>query len=468
MYSFRDAAYIMMNMMIRIIVKNKQHLYPISGGTEMKNRMGIPLSFMLIASVLLAGCGKGEHEAGSNTGEDKGVPTISDAPVKIRAALDNAGVDDEFIEIVQEVLKKKHPNITLDYIKPGKGTTLKEQIAAGETPDIIISYNGNVASYNELDLLYDMTPLIKRYDYNLNRFEPYILEDAKIASTKDEIFALPIIVSYHALYYNKDIFDKFGAPYPADGMSWQQVIDLAKKVTRTDGGTQYRGLDPGSIIWASQPLGIPAIDYKTDKATINTETWKKVFELMKSIYAIPGNENKSDPRKGFLTDKTVAMYGNLNIISDLEIAAKDGLNWDVVQYPSYPEKPNTYGNASVNVMLITKTSKYKEQALQVIETATSDEVQLASAKQGRVTPLKDPQFRLAFGTGRDALKGKNVQGIFKSRPVKYPIASKYRSKAEAIVGTKFNQYVAGSVDVNTALAQAEEEINKMVEAERGK
>jgi hypothetical protein len=44
----------------------------------------------------------------------------------------------------------------------------------------------------------------------------------------------------------------------------------------------------------------------------------------------------------------------------------------------------------------------------------------------------------------------------------------YRSKAEGLVSTKFRQYVNGEFDVNTALKQADEEINKMVEAEKGK
>jgi multiple sugar transport system substrate-binding protein len=423
---------------------------------------------LLSASILAAGCGKSEDSAGGTKTADTKGAVKNEAPVTIKAVLDGTNIDDDFIEQIQAQVKKQYPHITLEYIKPGKGTTLRELVAANDTPDIILTYNGNVASYADLDLLYDINPLIKQQGFNLTAFEPYILDDARIASTKDELFGIPINLNYHTFYYNKDIFDKFGVAYPKDGMTWEQFIELGKKVTRNESGTQYRGIDPGSIIWASQPLGIAAIDYKTDKATVRTDPWKRVFELMNSLYAIPGNANTGDPKKAFLTDKTLAMYGNLSIINDLEAAAKNGLNWDIVQYPSYTEKPNTYGNASVNMMVITKTSKHKEQALQVISAATSEEVQLASAKQGRVTPMKDAKFKEAFGTGREGMKGKNVAGIFKSRPVKYPIASKYRSKAEGIMQTKFAAYSKGEMDVNTALAQAEEEINKMVEAEKVK
>jgi hypothetical protein len=66
------------------------------------------------------------------------------------------------------------------------------------------------------------------------------------------------------------------------------------------------------------------------------------------------------------------------------------------------------------------------------------------------------------------LQGKNVAGIFKSKPVSYPVASQYRPKAENIAKAKFTEYTEGTIDVNTALARAEEEINKMIEAEKQK
>ncbi|MDF2719143.1 MAG: transporter substrate-binding protein, partial [Paenibacillus sp.] len=269
-------------------------------------------------------------------------------------------------------------------------------------------------------------------------------------------------------YYNKSIFDKFGVAYPKDGMTWEQVLDTAKKVTRNEGGIQYRGFDIGNMVWASQPLGIAAIDYKTDKATMRTDEWKRVFELMKAFYTIPGNMTTGKPKDNFLKEKTVAMYADLSIASELEIAAKDGLDWDVVQYPSYPEKPNIYGNASVNVIMVTKTSKYKDQAMQVVASAVSDEVQMESSKSGRVSPLKSAEISRAFGLNKPVFKGKSVQSIFKSKPVKYPIASQHRGRAEGIVRTKFMEYANGAIDVNTALSQADEEINKAVAAATGK
>ncbi|WP_158606691.1 ABC transporter substrate-binding protein [Paenibacillus ginsengarvi] len=417
----------------------------------------------LLTSVVASGCGKtsgGVKEADGSSG-------VSEEPVSL-VLLNDSGIEQEFIEQVAAEVKRKHPSIDLKIYRSEKGSTLDELILAGETPDLIVSYNGKIASYRDKDLLYDMTSLISSRKVDLGRFDSGYIEDVKIASTQNELFGLPISLAYHALYYNKSLFDKFGVAYPKDGMTWEQTLEVAKKMTRNEGGTQYRGFDIGNMVWASQPLGIAAIDYKTDKATMRTDEWKRVFELMKAFYTIPGNMTTGKAKDNFLKDKTVAMYADLSIASELEIAAQDGLDWDVVQYPSYTEKPNTYGNASVNVIMITKASKHKERAMQVVEAAVSDEVQLESSKSGRVTPLLKADIKQAFGINKPVFKGKSVQSIFKSKPVKYPIASQYRSKAEGIVRVKFDEYVKGAVDVNTALAQADEEINKAVAAEAGK
>ncbi|GAA3402282.1 ABC transporter substrate-binding protein [Paenibacillus hodogayensis] len=418
---------------------------------------------MTMAVVVLAGCSKTSGGEGEKAGA--GVSAISTQPVTLTAAIDGINVDDRLRELIIQQLQQKHPNITLQIFSPVKGTTLNELIVAGETPDIIFTFNGNLLSYRDRDLLYDMSPMLKTHNVDLNKFDAGIIRDIRIASAKDEIYALPFSLNFHALYYNKDLFDKFGVPYPQDGMNWDQTLDLAKRVTRNEGGTQYRGLDTGNgVLWIAQPLSAAAVDPLTEKASVNTEDWKKVFNLVKSIYSIPGNDRKAD---AFLKDKTLAMQLQLNMLISLEKATSEGLNWDIAQYPSYPERPNTYGNASVQALAVTKSSKYKEQAMQVISMVTSDEFQLASSKKGWMPAVKNPDIQKAFGTDVPYLNGKKLASIFKSKPVPYPVSSQYRAKAESILQNQFTQFLNNASDVNTALAKAEEEINKMI-AENGK
>jgi multiple sugar transport system substrate-binding protein len=54
-------------------------------------------------------------------------------------------------------------------------------------------------------------------------------------------YGMPVSTTSGALFHNKDLFDKFGVPYPKDGMTWDVLYELAKKMTRNEGGVQYKG-----------------------------------------------------------------------------------------------------------------------------------------------------------------------------------------------------------------------------------
>ncbi|RKN71832.1 extracellular solute-binding protein [Paenibacillus ginsengarvi] len=116
-----------------------------------------------------------------------------------------------------------------------------------------------------------------------------------MAVGKDYLIGIPYTRNFSALYYNKTIFDKFGVAYPKEGMTWSEYADVAKRVTRTEGGIQYRGLEPNVPKRVGAQLSLPLVDPKTNRAALNTEQWKKVLTQMTDIYKIPGNEKMAFP-----------------------------------------------------------------------------------------------------------------------------------------------------------------------------
>lgn len=411
---------------------------------------------MLIAS----GCG------GKEGGTDAPTEVKKPDPVTVVAAIDGTA-NERIAEMMQQHIKEKYPHITLEFIQPTAGNKLDELMATDRIPDMIFTFNGNLKSYKDKGLLYDIRELMKEANVTPDRFESNYMDDILNAVDGTSIYGLPYETTFHALYYNKGIFDMFGVTYPKAGMTWEEVYELAKRVTRQEGGVQYRGVDPGSgVVWISQPLSLAAVDYKTERASVNTEGWKKIFDLVKRMYDIPGNASTSAPLPQFTKDKTLAMMANLNIFNQLAEAEKEGLDWDVTQYPSFPERPNTYGNASVSVATVTQTSKHKLAAMQVLDALTSEAFQTERSRGGAITTLRSPAVKAAFGEDVPSLKGKHVEDIFKSKPVPYPTASQYRSKAESLLKVEFNNYAAGGLDLNTALMRAEEAINKLIDTER--
>src|SRR5690606_23981006 len=97
----------------------------------------------------------------------------------------------------------------------------------------------------------------------------------------------------------------------------------------------------------------------------------------------------------------------------------------------------------------------------------SEEVQLLNVSQtARISPLKGQQYIDNFGAGSERLSSKNLSSIFKSKPAPYIDGgfSLYFTDARNIFRQKMVAVLNGEMDVNTALRQAEEEINQFIAA----
>jgi multiple sugar transport system substrate-binding protein len=166
-------------------------------------------------------------------------------------------------------------------------------------------------------------------------------------------------------------------------------------------------------------------------------------------------------RDNFTKTKNIAMLGGTNQIRLL--LDTPNMNWDMAQYPSYKDLPNKYGMVDTHVIGVSRTSKHKDAVMKVIEALTSDEIQLAAARSNpAASPLKNPEIKKQFGADIPELKGKNTQGIFKSSSVVAPAFSLYHDKAVKFVNAKSTDFALGKLDLNTALREADEEINKML------
>jgi multiple sugar transport system substrate-binding protein len=397
----------------------------------------------------------------------------STEPVTLSLFLESAMSDEDLQRSLYEPLKKKYPYITVNAIKKDKSTTINTLIAAGETPDLYNVWVGGAGDLVQAKVTDDITPLAKKDNIDLSRFQPVIMDTVKEASGNGQMIGLPRFSNTVALYYNKDIFDKFGVPYPKDGMTWDQTIELEKKVTRTDGGIHYLGLGFDGIYRSSFPYSLSPVDPKTNKATINTDAWRKVMQLNRDIYAVPGNlpaDSKGFPNgtDHFIQQKDQAMLAAVNILWRIE-DAKNGLNWDMAQYPSFPDKMNVGGMVDVHVVGVTNTSKHKDAAIKVADLMTSDDVQLIMARQSaQASTLVNPEMKKQFGAEAPFLKGKNLQAFFKSKSAPAPATSVYLTAARGALTPIYTDFIFGKKDLNTTIREAEDAINKSVEAAAAK
>jgi multiple sugar transport system substrate-binding protein len=385
-------------------------------------------------------------------------------------------------EAATKTVRAKYPNVTLKYMTNYKQNqkAIEDMIAAGDVPDIIDEATTNAWWFYDLDVPLDLEPFVKQFNVDLSKVDQPTLQIIR-SINGGKLVQIPTNLNPPmVLFYNKDIFDKFAVPYPKVGNTWDDDIELAKKLSRTDGGVDYRGLTAGTIVNRMQlQLALPYVDQKTGKSVIGTKDgWKRLFQTWKSIFEIPGNypkgANFSNGVNDFIKTKNLAMFPHfLFLVEDpnFDAAVKAGFKWGATTWPSFKDNPGVGVGGISGGFMISKTNKYPEYAFQVMMTMLSDGGLVDLAKIGMVPSVNKPEIRARIYEDTPIVNEIPKDVLQKIYDTKFPppvYSTKYDSPARGVVNKYLTEYYTGKTDLNTALRESDDGINKLVEQDQGK
>lgn len=446
--------------------------YSKGGILFMKKVKKIWFSFftILLSLSLIAACSN--SAAPTNSGEKKEKEEKKEEKITLRWAYQWG--EEQFQKDIGQYIEKKFPNITIEVQEAGTdhSETLEQLVAAGKSPDIVtMGLMTHTPFMEELGLAYDMDELIKKEGFDLERFDPSIIQFVRNQdpNQKGGLYAIPTGRATFSLHYNKDVFDILGVDYPKDDMTWEEVTELAKEVTREMNGVQYRGLDLDVPYDAYTQFSQNSVDPATNEVLITeSEAYRRYLEMVGAVTSIPGNYPAEEPGK--LLHNWGAAFGEGNVAM---APAKTHHGWlaqdniDIVSFPVWkgyegidPE-PNGNGHA------ITEPSEHKEAALKVIEYLFSDEIQMEKSKNGSASPLVNPDVHAVFAENKPEFQGKNLESLFIHQFATGP--EKSAKYGDGVLWTAPIEYVNSGKDINEFLRilqeKAEEEVRKQMESE---
>jgi len=424
------------------------------------------LALLTALSAFTAACSgeNGKKDAATEPAANQFNPN---APAELVVFSPSGATEESFNTRYGDYLKKKLPHYTFKFIQSKQGSTLPELIATGEKIDLLYYTIGNYEySISQYNLQYDMTELIKTNKIDLNRFEPTVIEAIKQVSD-GKMYALPVNMFNMVLYYNKSIFDKFGVPYPKDGMTWEEMLAIAKKLTRSDNGQQYYGFasSPQHILRLNQ-FSLPTIDVATGAPTINkNDKWKQFFQ---TVFIDPAADEgyrslkKVPPLNNFTKEQNVAMWAFLSshIFGDI----KD-VNWDhvdMVSLPTFKELPGIGSQAYPLYFGVTSLSKNPEAAFHALMQLISVEFQTASAKQGNMPVLVDASIRQQIGKEAE-YPNKNYKALYFNTFAPIPPRLPYDANLVPTYTAQTNPLAMGTADINTTFRKIEEAAQKVID-----
>ncbi|QHW32806.1 sugar ABC transporter substrate-binding protein [Paenibacillus rhizovicinus] len=226
------------------------------------------LLVLLVAAVtVLSGCTKsdaggntnaaqgngGTNEAGADNADAGTANAGSGEPVKLR--LTGWGAPDEVAAYKLAIAKfeKAHPNIKVDFqaITADYDTKLTTMVAGNDEPDVAMMESATIAYP-----LAEQGKFLNLQDYLDNDGE--ITPDALVpnitySSEPGNVIGIGPGPETFVLYYNEDVFKDAGlTPPPADpaqAWTWEQFVDVAKKLTVDSKGrnASEEGFDPKNI-----------------------------------------------------------------------------------------------------------------------------------------------------------------------------------------------------------------------------
>ncbi|GAA3401259.1 ABC transporter substrate-binding protein [Paenibacillus hodogayensis] len=425
------------------------------------------LAALALSVGLLGGCASDQGAKESQPGKaappkEEGIQVDLQTPVKLLFYDESNMAPEVFEERFAQPVKKKFPNVTFEVIKPGKGTYVSELAASGIAPDMFMATSWSFPLEINTKLIANMDEWIAKDRLDLGTYQPTIIDTIKSFSPNGGLYALPYSNYASALYYNKDIFDKFALPYPKDGMSYEEAIELGKKLTRTDGGVQYSGFYPGNYSFTYALFNKGYVDAANGKMSFNNAEMKQTFELLKSGFASQGMEyiDYAAALNKFYKDKTLAMIPYHFDSGRLEAETKAGnvFNWELAQAPTY----QGYNRSGVpNLLAIGSQSKNTALVYKIISyLSASVEYQTFLSEKGVLPVLKNDAVVKTFASSLGSLKGKHLEALTKAKPQSFSGPTQYDRVPDKYLTQALKDVISGSSDINSALSKAEEQANK--------
>jgi multiple sugar transport system substrate-binding protein len=293
----------------------------------------------------------------------------------------------------------KHPNVKIDYVDLGSTdyqTMLSTQLTGG-ADDLDVLTIKDVPGYATVvraGQLEDLTGYMKD-----NAIDPAsysgLIEQITI---KDKVYALPFRSDFWVVYYNKDLFDKAGVPYPSNDMTVAQYDELARKMTSGSGSDKVYG----SIfhIWRSTVELFGILDGQHTVVDGNYDFLKPWYERALKLqsdgivpdYAMLKTSNTHYSAPFFNNTIATLPMGTwfaATQITKVKSGESKSVNWGIVKYPHPDGVKAGTTIATITSLAVNKQSSHKETALDFLKFVTGPEGATIVASTGTIPAVRD-------------------------------------------------------------------------------
>ena len=246
---------------------------------------------------------------------------------------------------------QKDIEVTVSYMsKSAYFEKLNIGLPAGSAPDIIALNVPSDIDYSKRGFLLDISDLFESGAIDLSRYPEHTIA----AHTIDGVLhGVPRDYDSIAVYYNKAIFDAAGEPYPTGDWTWDEFVEVAKRITRADEGIYGTCIAsyPNSVVYDMvYSNGGMAFD-ENGQCVLNSDEAKDALKKLSDVilveHASPTIEEQAEMSSGnrFLNGMVGMLFNGSWSMASYAEALGDDLG--VCALPAMGEKPASISHSLI-------------------------------------------------------------------------------------------------------------------------
>lgn len=271
-----------------------------------------------------------------------------------------------------------------------------------------------------------------------------------------EVYMLPYRNSVWTVYYNKNIFEEMGVPYPSGEWTWEEYAELAVQLTDPEKG-RYGSMNftnswwrvPARTAGASDPMNKEDLELFAEAAVWNYElTYQKNAAIP---YEQLTNAEGEDYIGRFLRGESAMMYCGewcLPMLHERIEKECPGFSYDVTKLPKWNGEID-YAIGTPAVIMVAEKSVLKDEAVLFVKYASGEEGAERLAARGILPAWNSDNIRNIFRNSMDMPE--HTEYFFMEQEVSSLPATAEYSVAINLLQENIWPYLLREITLDTAL-----------------
>jgi len=360
---------------------------------------------------------------------------------------------------LKEAFEKANPDIIVEIIDiPSADYTQKLQVMLNGGSDVDVFWIKDADTTRALvnrGQLEDLSDYIRRDGINLAEFNGL----AEMFQMDGKTVALPVSTGYYILYYNKDIFDRAGVPYPSNDMTWGEWEQLAGRLTSGSGNDRVFG---GFFhTWQACVQNWSVQNGRHTILDTDLSFFAPYYEMALRMQRAGIVWDYGSLRAGGIHYSSAFLQGNIATMpmgswfftTILERIARNdtSIRWGIATLPHPPEVEAGWTVGSVTPIAVNRASRNKDAAWKFVNFVTSEEGAVIYAKTGELPARANDQTIQAIasapGMPEGSLEALRVKNIALDRPIE-----NFAAEVNQMLGEEHSLIMLEEVSITAGLA----------------